>query len=111
MVVSQPGSDWRGPRGYITRAMIEEQLTEVTHQTFFLCGRPAFMSSMNEIPTSSGVTAQQIRQERFTIGMLPSTNSADAKCLVEFVRTGAKHEGSSSESLLMLAERHGIDIP
>ena len=111
MVVSQPGSSWRGPRGYITRAMIEEQLLEMTHRTFFLCGPPAFMSSMNEILMSSGVPAEQIRQERFTIGVLPSTNSVVAKCSVEFVRTGAKHEGSSSESLLMLAERYGIDIP
>ena len=40
---------------------------------------------MHEIPMSSGVATEQIRQERFTIGVLPSTNSAVAKCPVDFV--------------------------
>ena len=111
MVASQPGPDWRGPSGYITGAMIGEQLIEITHQTFFLCGPPAFMSSMNDILMSLGVAPEQIRQERFTIGARSSTNSTADKCSVEFVRTGAKFEWSSSESLLMLAERHGIEIP
>ena len=111
MIVSKPGSEWRGLRGHVTSSITEEQLADIAHQTFFLCVPPAFMSRVNEILMSSGVATEQIRQERFTIGVLPSTNSVVAKCSMEFVRTGAKHEGSSSESLLMLAERHGIDIP
>ena len=110
VVVSRPGSDWRGLRGHVSRTIIEEQLAAIGHQTFFLCGPTAFMASVNEILLSLGVATEQIRQERFTIGVPPSTNTV-AKRSVEFVKTGAKHDGSSSESLLMLAERHGINIP
>ena len=60
---------------------------------------------------SLGVSADQIRQERFTIGATASTHPAASACSVSFKRSGGKYVGPSAEPLLMIAEKHGIDVP
>ncbi|HEY1203154.1 MAG: ferric reductase-like transmembrane domain-containing protein [Bryobacteraceae bacterium] len=111
IVASRAGAEWRGPRGHVNRALIEQQLGQISDQTFFLCGPTAFMTSVKEVLMSLGVGAEQIRQERFTIGAAASTYPAASTCSVEFARSGGKYECSSAESLLMIAQSHGIDIP
>jgi ferredoxin-NADP reductase/DMSO/TMAO reductase YedYZ heme-binding membrane subunit len=112
MVASRPGETWRGLRGHVNRALIEEQLGRAGRpQSFFLCGPTAFMESVKEMLTSWGVSAEQILQERFTIGAAVSPFPEGSTCLVDFERSGVKHEGLSAEPLLLLAEQHGIDIP
>jgi len=111
IVASRPGAEWVGVRGHLNRSLIEEYLGEGRHQTFFLCGPAAFMASVNEILTSLGVPAEKIRQERFTIDRPASTASAASTCSVDFARSGGKYECSSAETLLSVAENHGINIP
>ena len=111
VVASSPGPDWTGPRGRVNRALIEEQLGDIGRQTFFLCGPAGFMASVKEILMSLGAPAEQIRQERFTIGTPDPARAAAAAYTVEFVRSGGKYECSSADSLLTCAESHGIDIP
>jgi ferredoxin-NADP reductase len=112
LVASRPGTEWPGPRGRVDRELIEKQLGRTSSQEFFfLCGPVAFMASIRDILMCSGVSAQQIRQERFTIGSPVSTDTEASTCLVDFKRSGEKYECSSAESLLMVAEKHDIDIP
>jgi ferredoxin-NADP reductase/DMSO/TMAO reductase YedYZ heme-binding membrane subunit len=111
VVASSPGTDWTGPRGHVNRALIEAELGEIGKQTFFLCGPAGFMASAREILMSLGVRAEQIRQERFTIGTPDPARAAAASYQVEFARSGGKYECSSADSLLTCAESHGIDIP
>jgi ferredoxin-NADP reductase len=111
VVASSPGTDWTGPRGHVNRALIEAELGEIGKQTFFLCGPAGFMASAREILMSLGVRAEQIRQERFTIGTPDPARAAAASYPVEFARSGGKYECSSADSLLTCAESHGIDIP
>jgi ferredoxin len=66
---------------------------------------------VKEILMSLGAHAEQIRQERFTIGTTNSERAAAATYPVEFVRSGGKYEGSSADSLLTIAESHGVDVP
>jgi ferredoxin-NADP reductase len=111
VVASRPGAEWLGARGHVNRSLIEQELGEIGHRMFFLCGPSAFMASVNEILMSLGVPAEQIRQESFTIRIPPSTAPAASTCSVDFARSGGEYECSSAESLLSVAESHGIDIP
>ena len=111
VVASSPGPDWTGPHGRVNRALIEENLGEIGQRTFFLCGPAGFMASVEGILMSLGVRAEQIRQERFTIGTPDPDRAVRATYPVEFVRSGGKYECSSADSLLTCAESHGIDIP
>lgn len=111
VVASKPGAEWPGPRGHVSRSIIEEHLDGIDRQTFFLCGPAAFMTSVKEILLALGVKDAQCRQERFTIGALTSTNHTATTCSVEFARSGRTYECSSADSLLMVAESHGIDVP
>jgi ferredoxin len=55
--------------------------------------------------------AEQILQERFTINA-PSPASLDSStCSVMFSKSGRKYACSSANTLLTIAERHGIDVP
>ena len=112
IVASRPGPEWRGPRGHVDRDLIEKEFGQICRQKFFfLCGPVAFMASIKEILMSLGVPAEQIRQERFTIGLPASSYTEAETCLVNFKRSGEKYESSSAESLLAIAEKHDIDIP
>jgi sulfoxide reductase heme-binding subunit YedZ len=111
VVASSPGAEWLGPRGLVNRSLIEQQLGEIGHRTFFLCGPTGFMASIKEILMSLGVPSEQIRQERFTIRTPVSPDAAASTCTVDFTRSGVEYECSSAESLLSVAESHGIDIP
>jgi DMSO/TMAO reductase YedYZ heme-binding membrane subunit/ferredoxin-NADP reductase len=100
VVASRPGTEWRGPRGHVNRELIEPLLGPTSQQKFFLCGPSAFMASVKEILISLGVSTEQIRQERFTIGAPVSTSPGASTCLVDFERSGDRFECSSTESLL-----------
>jgi len=110
IVASRPGPDWSGLRGHVDRGRIAQEVGEIGDRTFFLCGPAGFMETVKEILTSMGVLAEQIRQERFTVGGAAPKGSA-ATYKVEFVKSGEQFAASSEESLLAIAESHGIDIP
>jgi hypothetical protein len=66
-IASRPGSQWHGPRGHLNRTLIDEHLGQIDGRTFFVCGPPAFMRSMEEILMSLKVPADKILEERFMI--------------------------------------------
>ncbi len=111
LIVSRPGPDWKGFRGHLSRSTLEEVLGNAVGRTFFLCGPAGFMSSVKEILSALGVPVSQILEERFTVGTPSSTADPNIPCSVEFVRSGGTFECSSADSLLAVAESHGIDIP
>lgn len=110
VVASKPGLEWQGPNGHVNRQLVEQQLGDVSRQTFFLCGPPPFMVSVKEILLSLGARPDQIRQERFALAGTTSSSTAFT-CAVEFTKSEVKLECSSSETLLSVAEKHGITIP
>jgi ferredoxin-NADP reductase/DMSO/TMAO reductase YedYZ heme-binding membrane subunit len=111
-VASRPGVEWQGERGHVNRALIEQHLGHISQdQTFFLCGPTGFMASIGEILIALGARSEQILQERFTIGTPVSMLEAPSPCTIAFAKSGRKYEGSSAETLLMIAEKHGIKIP
>lgn len=111
VVASRPDMRWHGTRGYVNRALIVEHLGQISDQTFFVCGPAGFMATVKEILTSLGVRDEHILQERFTIAALGVESSAASTCTVDFTKSRRKYEGSSAETLLMIAEKHGIEVP
>jgi ferredoxin len=69
------------------------------------------MAAVKEMLTSLGVRDEHILQERFTIAAPGVESSAASTCTVDFTKSGRKYEGSSAETLLMIAEKHGIEVP
>ena len=95
----------------MNRALIVKRLGQISDQTFFVCGPAGFVATVKEILTSLGVRDESILQERFTIAAPGVESSAASTCTVDFTRSGRKYQGSSDETLLMIAEKHGIEVP
>src|SRR6202044_977290 len=49
VLLSQPDPEWSGPRGHVSRELIENTISEIELQHFFLCGPPAFMDASRAI--------------------------------------------------------------
>lgn len=67
-VLSEPDGDWDGPRGYVTRDIIEEAGgTMLADAHVYLCGPPPMMDTVVEALGDLGVEGRRIHYERFTI--------------------------------------------
>jgi len=110
-IASRASKHWRGLHGHLNRTLIEQHVGQIDRQTFFLCGPAGFMRTAKHVLLSLNVGNEQILQERFTIDSPASTSLAPATCTVEFAKSGQTYEGSSADTLLIIAERHGIDVP
>ena len=111
MIVSTPGPEWRGASGLLSRELVESKLGQISQQTFFLCGPPPFMATAKEILMSLGVRGEQIRQERFTTAAPIATTPSTEMHSVYFAKSGKGCDVSATDSLLLVAEKQGIDIP
>jgi sulfoxide reductase heme-binding subunit YedZ len=110
-IASRPSSQWLGPRDHLHRALIEGYLGSVGHQTFFICGPPAFMTGVKEILLSFNIRVEQILQERFTLAAQSPDSQDLSTCSVVFSRSGRTLACSAADTLLALAEGHGINVP
>ena len=108
-IASRPGSQWRGPRGHLNRTLIDEHLGQVDGQTFFVCGPPAFMRSMEEILMSLKVPADKILEERFMIDATLPASLDPSMCNVIFSKSARQYVCSSADTLLTIAG-HGIEV-
>jgi ferredoxin-NADP reductase len=119
LLLSQPHTEWSGPRGRVSREFIESTLTDLESQDFFICGPPPFMEVTREILTGLGVEPEHIRQESFGSSVLksaqqsaqPDSVAADTESVVEFVRSGRVCSTRAGQTLLEVAEEHGVAIP
>jgi glycine betaine catabolism B len=110
-IVTRPSAEWAGERGQLTKEIVLKALPALEGKTFFLCGPAGYMTAVNAILASLGVGANQIHQERFAPGAVAYGPRESVPCTVEFTRSGKRLECNSTETLLSVAERNGIDIP
>jgi ferredoxin-NADP reductase/DMSO/TMAO reductase YedYZ heme-binding membrane subunit len=110
-IITRPSVEWAGERGEITKEMVLRGLPTVEGKTFFLCGPAGFMAAAKAILTSLEVGANQIHQERFAPSAVAYTPGESVHCTVEFTRSRKRLECNSTETLLSVAERNGIEIP
>jgi ferredoxin-NADP reductase len=115
VVLSEPHTEWSGPRGHINRAFIEDTVKDLTACDFFLCGPPPFMDASRAILTDLGVKPARIMQESFG-SAVPKTAQADRAAseqgaVVEFGRSGKTCTVRGGQTLLEAAEEQGVGIP
>jgi ferredoxin-NADP reductase len=114
LVLSRPDAGWNGPRGRVSRDLIAAHVDDLRASTFFLCGPPPFMESMQGMLTSLAVRSERINRESFgytrTIGGA-AMEAPPLQGTVEFARSGKVCGVPSGKTLLEVAEAHGVDIP
>lgn len=66
MTVSEPTPDWKGLAGRIDEAMIRKLTSDFRQPTYWLCGPPPMVESMEKILGSMGVSSGKVRSEKFT---------------------------------------------
>ena len=67
-VLSDPGADWSGLRGYVTAETIQEQAGGVLGEAdVYLCGPPVMMKKVMAALKSLGVHRRRIHYERFAL--------------------------------------------
>lgn len=115
LLLSQPHTEWSGPRGHVSREFVENAVKQPASSAFFLCGPPPFMEACRSILTGLGVKPERIMQESFGSSapksVRPDSVSDEPGVLVEFVRSGKTYTVRSGQTLLEAAEEHGIGIP
>jgi len=114
VVLSQPGPDWRGPRGRLSRELLASEISKPDGATFFLCGPPGFMDHTHSLLTTLGVASENILQEHFgatsTMAPQPPDHAAPA-ARVEFVRARVVCDLSPTRTVLEASERNRVPIP
>ncbi len=115
VLLSEPHAAWSGPQGHINREFVQDSVKDLTSSDFFLCGPPPFMDAGRTILMGLGVKPERIMQESFGSSNPKSVQavSAEAKTgvVVEFARSGQTCAIRGGQTLLELAEEHGVGIP
>jgi len=113
--LSQAHPEWSGPRGHVSRELIENTVSDIELPHFFLCGPPRFMDASRAILIGLGVKPERIMQESFGNSAPRSTQAVSAAAetgvVIEFVRSGQTYSVRSGQTLLEAAEDHGVGIP
>jgi ferredoxin-NADP reductase len=66
VTVSRPeGTDWKGPRGRITRELLTQTVPDLASRRIHLCGPASMMDATKAILTELGVAADQMKTELF----------------------------------------------
>jgi ferredoxin-NADP reductase/mono/diheme cytochrome c family protein len=119
LLLSQPHTEWPGPRGHVRREFVENAVGNIASRDFFLCGPPSFMETSRAILTDLGVKAEHIQQESFSSAVpksvqqpiQPGSGPTATGAVVEFVRSGKMCAAGGDQTLLEVAEENGIGIP
>ena len=66
-VLSKPGDDWTGERGYVDEEVLKRHLPEklFTRFQFFICGPNPLMDAMEKALPKIGVPHERVHTERF----------------------------------------------
>jgi glycine betaine catabolism B len=64
--MSRPeGTDWKGPRGHLTKELLTQTVPNLTSRRIHLCGPPTMMDSAKALLTELGVPSDQVKTEAF----------------------------------------------
>jgi ferredoxin len=114
VVLSRPDATWNGPRGRLSRDVISAHVEDLRASTVFLCGPPPFMESVEDILGSLGVEPASVKRESFgataTSGATTTAAEPQLQGRVEFSRSGKVCGVARGETLLEVAEMHGVRI-
>ena len=115
LLLSQPDPGWTGPRGHISPNFIRNAVSDVASPEFFVCGPPPFMDATRRILIDLGVVPDRIRQESFGGSTArtapPPPAQTESELSIEFARSRKTVGVRAGQTVLEVAEEHGITIP
>jgi ferredoxin-NADP reductase len=113
IVLSQPGSEWKGWKGRLRREILEREVEKPRESTFFLCGPPAFMELGRSLLKEIGVEPSRVLQESFGGGVSgeKQTTVNTGSLELKLSRSALAFNISSDETVLRGAEKNGVLMP
>lgn len=119
VTVSRPeGTDWKGPRGHLTKELLTQTVPDVASRRIHLCGPPSMMDSTKAILSELGVSPDQVKTELFgATKPNPAVAGTTAKPtvvatgpLVTFLTNNKSAKIHLGQTLLELSEELAIGI-
>ncbi len=119
IAISRPeGTDWKGPRGHITRELLAQTVPDIASRRVHLCGPPTMMDAIKALLTELGVPAEQMKTEAFgatkpTPAAAGTTSKPSAPAtgpLVTFSNNSKSAKIKDGQTVLELSEELGIGI-
>jgi ferredoxin-NADP reductase len=119
VAMSRPeGTDWKGPRGHLTKELLTQTVPKLTSRRIHLCGPPSMMDSTKAILAELGVAPEQVKTEAFgTPKPAPAAAGTTAKPttpatgpLVTFSKNNKSSKIHVDQTILELSEELGIGI-
>ena len=112
------GQAWTGPRGHLSRKLLEQTIPNLDSRRVHLCGPPAMMEATKELLTSLGVAPTQVKTEAFgatrpaltPAGASPKPTAAATGPEVTFAKNDKTAKIHVDQSVLELSEELGIGI-
>jgi len=119
VTMSKPeGTDWKGPRGRITKEWLAQAVPNLTSRRIHLCGPAVMMDATKALLTELGVPVEQVKTELFgATKPVPAAPGTTAKPtapatgpLVTFSKNNKSAKIHTDQTLLELSEELGIGI-
>jgi ferredoxin-NADP reductase len=117
-ISSAEGTDWRGPRGRISKELLTQTVPDLASRGIHLCGPPAMMDAIKAILTELGVPPDRVKTEVFgATKPTPAAAGTTAKPtapatgpLVTFSKNNKSAKIHVDQTVLELSEELAIGI-
>ena len=119
VAMSNPeGTDWKGPRGRITKELLTQAVPELVSRRIHLCGPPSMMDAVKALLTELGVPPDQVKTELFgatkpapgAAGIAAKFTAPATGPLVTFSKNNKSAKVHEGQTVLELSEELGIGI-
>ena len=112
------GTDWKGPRGHLTKELLTQTVPNLTSRRIHLCGPIPMMDATKALLAEMGVPPDQLKTEAFgTPKPSPAAAGTTAKAtaeatgpLVTFSKNNKSSKIHTDQTVLELSEELGIGI-
>jgi len=112
------GTNWKGPRGRITKELLTETVPDLASRRIHICGPPPMMEAIKAILTELGVPPDQVKSELFgatkpspaAAGTTAKTTAPATGPLVTFSKNNKSSKIHTDQTVLELSEELGIGI-
>jgi ferredoxin-NADP reductase len=112
------GTDWKGPRGHLTKELLTQTVPNLTSRRIHLCGPIPMMDATKALLAEMGVPPDQLKTEAFgTPKPSPAAAGTTAKAtaeatgpLVTFSKNNKASKIHTDQTVLELSEELGIGI-
>jgi cytochrome-b5 reductase len=65
LTLAEPGTNWKGYKGYINAEMIQKEIPEYHENLFYVCGPPDMVQAMGNILKTLDVPLVNVKKENF----------------------------------------------